>query len=62
MVIYYHSMVIPVVILFYNTEWWYNYEMVVNYAVKSFMTLTTGAKCTILFTWKFAAIPGVILF
>jgi hypothetical protein len=42
-IIYCHSTVITKVMLLYNTEWWYDHGMVVNYHGKKFITL--GTKC-----------------
>jgi hypothetical protein len=41
-VIYCHSTVITNVMLLYNTEWWHDHGMAVNYCVKSFITLDPG--------------------
>jgi hypothetical protein len=48
-VIYYHSTVITKVMLLYNTEWWYDHGMAVNYCGKFFITLGLGsALCLVL--------------
>ncbi len=39
MVIYCHSTVITKVILIYNTEWWYDHGMAVNYCGKKFYNI-----------------------
>ncbi len=39
MVIYCHSMVFTIIIMFYNTEWQYDHGMVVNYRGKKFYNI-----------------------
>ncbi len=39
MVIYFHSTVITKVMLLYNTEWWYDLGMVVNYHGEKFYNI-----------------------
>ncbi len=43
-VIYCHSTVITKVMMFYNTEWWYDHGMVVNYPGKKFYNILTRLK------------------
>jgi len=38
-VIYCHSMVFTLIIMFYNTEWWYDHGMAVNYRCKKFYNI-----------------------
>ncbi len=49
-VIYPHSTVITKISLLYNTEWWYDHGMVVNYRGKSFITLGPGGKSWLIST------------
>ncbi len=38
-VIYCHSMVFTAIVMFYNTEWWYNHGMAVNYCGQKFYNI-----------------------
>ncbi len=42
MVIYCHSTIITKVMLLYNTEWWYDHGMAVNYCGKKFYNIWPG--------------------
>jgi hypothetical protein len=44
MVIYRDSTVITKVMLLYNTEWWYDHVMVVNYCSKKFYNIGAQAE------------------